>query len=454
MIDFQHYKEELKKLQPHWFREERAAEIELSKLAISDMSSKGLPRPSHTDQGNYVFNGVKISKRKIGITLRNLISYQSRSARKGLIHHGTAFLEKLRKESPDWFRTVRKTVDELKEYIRCTIRKPSPRDPLYKVIWGRMEKHPDFALFVRRARPTWFLTSRQVMADKVATEKKEIVSIARKGGSKPKRGSRLYVRLTISRCRTSHMYDLKFAKHIEKLRPDWFPTVELRIKSLLRMAASGKRPVHTSKEAAFLRYIKSKPLNVKYKGIIRRLNHIRPDWFVHRSQLDKADRISLLTKSVSNGKVLKKADRDFLSKQCRENPKVARDIQRISPLFKKNWKRKSYRQAIIKMIDSGKERPKQTTHLGSWVNRELRFDKKLREYANKYCPNWFRHGGHHRHEFTIGQRSGCRSYQGEAGAKGKLRMIKCRCENSGALMIITPALFWLYNKQCRHSRTM
>ena len=94
------------------------------------------------------------------------------------------------------------------------------------------KKHPlydhDFDAKIRKLKPDLFINKdKKTLA---SDQKRELLKVAKSGGSRPKTTTKLGIDLyQLTRNSTSDRYDLIFAARLKNLRPDWF-RVGLRVK--------------------------------------------------------------------------------------------------------------------------------------------------------------------------------------------------------------------------------
>jgi hypothetical protein len=132
---------------------------------------------------------------------------------------------------------------------------------------------PEFDKLIRKLRPNWFVSTSEIM-------KQKLIKIAKNGIKKPgktKEGKALCSYTT----KSSGCYCPEFDKLIRKLRPDWFAsTSEIMKHKLIKMAKNGlKRPYHKTKEAqalvSYTRFVSSAYCPI-FNKTIRKL---APSWF-------------------------------------------------------------------------------------------------------------------------------------------------------------------------------
>lgn len=198
---------EIRRIAPDWIVSRSEVMLRNKQLLI-DMAKKNQPRP----------NSVKT---KIGALLSNYTNPNSKT-------HDPAFTRKIRKLAPHWLVSRSQIADQKKRLLLEMAdkgeSKPKSGTKLDNTLFSYLRKDssshdPDFARAIKKLRPDWFVSKSKVADQK----KKQLLILARKGESRPKKQKHpLGIVLGAYTRESSDSYDPQFTKQIKKLAPQWF----------------------------------------------------------------------------------------------------------------------------------------------------------------------------------------------------------------------------------------
>jgi len=176
--------------------------------------------------------------------------------------------------------------------------------------------------------------------------KRELIQIANKGGDRPSRKTKLGRVLSNYTCKLSGSYCPKFDKTIRELAPHWFLSrmkiANQKRQKLIKMAKNGKdKPHWKSKLFQYFKSYITKSSGSYCPKFYRTIKKFAPSWLLSRKQ-------------VSNQK----------------------------------------KQELIRMANSGENRPKQKTKIGcalsSYTKKSsLAYDPVFDKLIRKLRPDWF-----------------------------------------------------------------
>jgi len=256
------FRTELKKIRPDWF---------ITHYDIARDNKKEILNIART-------GGDKLSRKtKLGQCLKNYINPTS--------SYDLEFKKELEKIRPDWFITPQDIVKENKEKLlniaRLGLEKPKYEIDIGSCLCRYTNSNnscydTEFKAKIEKIRPDWF-------QDTVKDNKEEILKIARSRGGKPSRKTKLGSCLSSYVAYSSSSYDTEFREELERIRPDWFikkDNSEENKKKLLNIARSGgAKPPKKTKLGMRLRSYIGTSHGCYDTEFREELKEIRLDWF-------------------------------------------------------------------------------------------------------------------------------------------------------------------------------
>jgi hypothetical protein len=250
---------ELRAASPEWFYDLRT---QAQKAEVRRLAESGAPRPT----GSSGLGGALAS------FLGELTGRYDPELR-----------DWLREVRPDWFPDLRTAAHkaEVRRLAETGQDRPTRATPLGMALCAFLAESgrrydPELTLWLRDARPDWFLDLR------VADQRAQIRRLAETGANRPHGHLPLGVALAGFLKEAGTRSDPELADWLRETRPDWFP--ELRVAAqkdeIRRLAQIGaNKPHHSTDLGRRLRTYISPSQNSYDEGLRTELEALRPDWF-------------------------------------------------------------------------------------------------------------------------------------------------------------------------------
>ena len=255
-------KNNYKSILKHFDFNESISSIVYKKQKLIEIAKSGKAKPT--------------TKTKLGKVLSNYTN-------KASLTYDANFDKTIRKIAPNWFISTSQIMkDNLIEMAINEKPKPSRKTKMGRALSEYTKKSSrcfdnDFDKTIRKLAPNWFISTSQIMKDK-------LIEIAKNGESRPTQKTKFGRCLSDYTKKSSRCFDANFYKTISKLRPDWFLSqkegASQKKKKLIEMAKNGdKRPSFETKIGqALSNYTRESSFvyDIVFDKTIRKL---RPDWF-------------------------------------------------------------------------------------------------------------------------------------------------------------------------------
>jgi len=254
--------------------------------------------------------------------------------------------------------------------------------------------------------PGWesiYIESKHASSDK---NKKELLTLARKGGERPnQKMSSLGIALCSYTNKSHKSYSEAFTKEIKKLAPHWFEnTADKKKEELLELARKGgERPTQRNHPLGVALSHYTIKLDKSYDEVFaKKIKKVAPYWFISRSDIANQKKKELLKLAKSSKKAekrpnLKTALGSSFSHYTRKSSGsydafFTKRIKKIAPHWFENSADENKKE-LLKLARNGK-RPIATTSLGSAL---CKYTSKLSGYCDaiftkeikKIAPHWF-----------------------------------------------------------------
>ena len=260
----------VRKIAPQWFWSPFEANA-LKKRLLLEIAKKDEARPSRKDRSN---------QHPLARALMSFTSIKSHV-------YDPKFTKEIKTLRPDWFYSeiVKQNKDTLLSMAKSKRKRPSLGIKLSRSLGAYTSKNsisydPIFAKQIRKLAPHWFSNQTQT----VNRKKKILLSMAKRGESKPKINHPLYRRLSDYIRKSSSSYDPAFVKHIRNFAPQWLLlkseiTIQKK-RTLFGMAKrrEAKPKVYETIGLAFREYTRKKS-SIYDPVFTAKIKKLAPHWF-------------------------------------------------------------------------------------------------------------------------------------------------------------------------------